>query len=224
MNKYYTQKLSDKRLEQCYDVAPERVRQYLNAEIEFVCERIKKNDTVLELGCGYGRVFPKLLTKAKAVFGIDYSFPSLEYGKQIIGADEKVHFFQMDAGELCFPNQTFNAVLCIQNGLSAFKVNRQKLIREAVRVTKSGGLIFLSTYAEKFWQHRIKWFEIQSAHDLIGEIDYDKTGEGVIMCKDGFRAETISIDEFAELSYSLKLSSEIIEIDDSSLFCIIRKI
>jgi 2-polyprenyl-6-hydroxyphenyl methylase/3-demethylubiquinone-9 3-methyltransferase len=36
----------------------------------------------------------------------------------------------------------------------------------------------------------LEWFEIQSAHHLIGEIDYQAAGNEMIVCKDGFRATT----------------------------------
>ena len=53
---YYSAKLSGDRLQKCYEVAPARVRQYLEAEISFVIGRLRPGDSVLELGCGYGRV------------------------------------------------------------------------------------------------------------------------------------------------------------------------
>ncbi|MGD8305569.1 MAG: class I SAM-dependent methyltransferase [Ignavibacteria bacterium] len=221
MGNYYTHKLSAEKLKRCYDLAPERVQQYLRAEINFVCESIKESQTVLELGCGYGRVFPELLKRTIFVTGIDNSFSSLQYGKKLFSTNSNVKFFQMNASKTGFSDNAFDVVLCIQNGISAFKVDRKKLIAEAVRITRPGGKIFFSTYSEKFWDHRLEWFKIQSAHDLIGEIDYNQTGDGVIVCKDGFKAVTISAGEFDDLSTSLNLKSDITEVDRSSLFWII---
>jgi hypothetical protein len=36
--------------------------------------------------------------------------------------------------------------------------------------------MLFSTYCERFWEERLKWFEIQAQHGLIGEIDYHATG------------------------------------------------
>ena len=63
--KYYQQKLSAQRLKLCYDIAPKRVRQYFEAEINFVLDKINSSDQVLELGCGCGRILQILLAKAK---------------------------------------------------------------------------------------------------------------------------------------------------------------
>jgi 2-polyprenyl-6-hydroxyphenyl methylase/3-demethylubiquinone-9 3-methyltransferase len=65
MISYYSQKLSAERLRLCYEIAPPRVKRYLEAEIEFVMSKIKPSDRVLGMGCGYGRVLQRLMTKAK---------------------------------------------------------------------------------------------------------------------------------------------------------------
>lgn len=222
MNPYYTQKLSAERLERCYTLAPARVKKYLEAETDFVLERIKANDIVLELGCGYGRIFPKLLKKARAVLGIDNSFSSLKYAKEKFQTADSVYLFQMDAVNLGFKDHQFDAVVCIQNGISAFKVNQQKLVEETIRVTRKGGQVFFSSYSEKFWNYRMEWFQIQSEHNLIGTIDYEKTGNGVIVCNDGFKAVTFTKDDFISLTLNTGIVPEIVEVDDSSIFCVLK--
>ena len=92
-------------------------------------------------------------------------------------------------------------------------------MREAIRVTRSGGLVMFSSYTPQFWQHRLEWFEIQSAHHLIGEIDYQATGNGTIVCKDGFRATTADKATLEKLANSVGGYTRITEVDGSSLFC-----
>jgi 2-polyprenyl-6-hydroxyphenyl methylase/3-demethylubiquinone-9 3-methyltransferase len=67
----------------------------------------------------------------------------------------------------------------------------------------------------------MEWFRIQAEHGLLGEIDYDTTGSGVIVCKDGFRAETVGTDEFLSLARGADVNFRITEVDGSSLFCVI---
>ncbi|MCK5302998.1 MAG: methyltransferase domain-containing protein, partial [Candidatus Thorarchaeota archaeon] len=82
LSQYYSDSLSAERLRRCYEIAPPRVARYLEAEIEHVLAKIKSSDTVLELGCGYGRVIGRLLGKARKVVGIDTSKASLEQAKK----------------------------------------------------------------------------------------------------------------------------------------------
>ena len=76
---------------------------------------------------------------------------------------------------------------------------------EAVRVTRDGGICLFSSYSDRFWDHRLEWFKIQSEKGLLGEIDWERTGNGIIVCKDGFEATTFSEDDFRTLTSSLGL-------------------
>lgn len=60
---------------------------------------------------------------------------------------------------------------------------------------------------------------------LLGEIDEEKTSDGMIVCKDGFRATILSGDEFVELFDEFGLNASIVEVDKSSVFCnVIKKV
>ncbi len=217
---YYAKKLSAERLRKVYEVASPRVTQYLEEEIRFVLDRVSTDARVLELGCGYGRVLERLASRTKRVVGIDTSRESLAMAAQQSRGGYRLAL--MNAVSLGFAKKSFDLVACIQNGISAFKVEPLDLMREAVRVTRAGGRVLFSSYAEKFWPYRLEWFREQAAHGLLGEIDEDATGNGVIVCKDGFRATTFSPGDFLALTASLGLTAEIFEVDESSIFCEIR--
>jgi len=215
---YYSDKLSAEQLRQCYQIAPLRVKQYLNAEIQYVLNKIKPSDIVLELGCGYGRVLQKLCKKARKVIGIDISKPSLELAKKLLKGNLNYQLFQMDVINLEFPNNFFDIVICIQNGISAFNVDKEDLIKEAVRVTKKKGLVLFSSYSDKFWEERLNWFILQSKAGLIGEIDLNATRNGIIVTKDEFKATTIRLTDFTSLTSKLNIDLKVEEIDNSSIF------
>lgn len=217
--RYYSDNLAADRLEQAYDLAPPRVRQYLEAEIGHVVSRIRPGDAVLELGCGYGRVLERLATKAGLVVGVDNSLASLRLGKRRSRHDAGILWICTDASMPALRPGTFDCVVCIQNGISAFHVNREALIAESISLARRGGLVLFSSYSERFWGDRLKWFELQAQAGLVGEIDYVRTRKGVIVCKDGFTAGTVSPEEFARLVEHLNIESRIVEIDGSSLFC-----
>ena len=219
MPNYYVEKLSAERLRACYDLAPPRTKACLEAEIEFALQKTSPSMTILELGCGYGRVLRCLLPRAREVSGIDTSLPSLRMAANFLGCKNSVHLVAMDAAHLGFRDRTFDLTICIQNGISAFGTDQRAVFREAARVTRRAGTVLFSSYSDRFWEERLKWFDIQAEHGLIGEIDHHLTGNGVIVCKDGFRATTMNAESFQNLAACLHLAPKIIEVDGSSLFC-----
>jgi SAM-dependent methyltransferase len=222
MGDYYSEKLSAKRLRRVYEIAPPRVRQYLRADIDHAVEQIRSGAVVLELGCGYGRVLGSISQRAGQAIGIDTSLASLMMARERLAGQDNVGLALMDASHLAFGRGVFDLVICVQNGISAFHVDQRRLILESIRVTRPGGTVLFSSYTERFWDHRLEWFRIQSQAGLLGEIDQEKSRPGRIVCRDGFIATTVSPERFRELTDGLPVRVEIVEVDGSSLFCQIR--
>ena len=219
MGGYYSARLSGDRLQRCYELASTRVKQYLEAEIGFVLSRLRPTDCVLELGCGYGRVAFRLADVAARVVGIDTAPESLALARHLAGPGSRCRFLRMDASAPTFRDGTFDVVVCVQNGIGAFAVDPERLLREALRVTRPGGSALFSTYSAEFWPERLRWFESQAAAGLVGAIDYDQTENGTVVCKDGFRAGTFSTEAFGVLCRGLGVGPVIETVDDSSVFC-----
>jgi SAM-dependent methyltransferase len=216
---YYAKRLSAERLRRCYEIAPVRVKQYLEAEIEYVLSFLGGREQVLELGCGYGRVLSRLCLKAGRAFGIDTSWDSLLLAKTELAGYANSFLICMDAVSMGCRDGVFDLVVCVQNGISAFNVDQHRLLAESVRVTRAGGRVLFSGYAERFWEHRLDWFHRQAAEGLVGAIDTEATGNGVIVCRDGFRAGTLRPQDFLRLTRSLGVKASVREVDGSSLFC-----
>ncbi len=218
MSGYYQERLAADRLVRCYEEAPARVRQYLEEEIRFAQARVRPGDRVLELGCGYGRVLLRLAEVAALAVGIDSAHASVRLARRRGQTFRNARFLTMDALALAFPDGCFDLVACVQNGICAFGVDREALVREAARVLAPKGRLLFSTYAEVFWPHRLEWFERQAAAGLVGEIDRDGTGDGVIACKDGFRVGLLRPAEGRALCGRLGLACSVLEVDGSSVF------
>jgi len=222
---YYEERLAGAALKRCYAVAPERVRQYLRAEIDFVAGRLRADDVVLVLGCGYGREIPALAAVAAVVVGIDTSAASLALARDRLAGLRTCVLARMDAADLAFVDASFDAVVAVQNGISAFHVELPALLAEAVRVTRPGGRVLLSTYSERFWEHRLEWFERQAEAGLIGALDRTRTGDGAIVCHDGFTARTVGPDHLSRALAAARLVDQtgldVVEVDASSLFYVL---
>ena len=155
MNDYYSKQLSANKLKRCYNIASPRIKQYLEAEIQFMLEQIKPSDKVLELGCGYGRVLKRIAEKASKVIGIDTSSESIQLAEKYLQDYTNIELFQMNAKSMDFIEQSFDVVIGIQNSISAFKVKPEELTKESLRVTKQNGKVIFSSYSDKIWQERL---------------------------------------------------------------------
>lgn len=221
-NNYYKDQLHSEKLCGVYDTSILRVRQYLEAEIEFVIKRLKGTESILELGAGYGRIIKELSSYAGEIVGIDISESTVSYGRKYLGKIENARLEAMDAYTLHY-SEKFDIALCLQNGLSAIRGNRRKLVDVTIKAIKKDGTAYFSTYSDKFWDHRLAWFIEQSEKGLIGQIDFEKTGSGIISCYDGFKAYTLSKKELSDIGEETGYEYDIKEVDDSSLFLIITK-
>jgi SAM-dependent methyltransferase len=220
---YYAGRLDGERLDACYALASPRVRQYLEAELAHLRSRIAAGQRVLELGCGTGRVALRLLGEGRRVVGIDTAPASLALAAARTPPGAAAHFLCMDAARLAFADASFDAVACVQNGICAFGVDQELLMREALRVLRPGGRALFSTYAGSFWPHRLAWFEAQAAAGLLGPLDRAACKDGFIVCADGFRSGRLTPAALAALCARAGAGGAISEVDGSSVFCEIAK-
>ena len=219
---YYAKSLNAQKLYQVYQTKYPRVKQYFESEIDFVRNRLQGTERILELGAGYGRIMKELAAHCKSIEGIDISPDNVEFGKEYLGEISNAKLIVMNAHNMLF-DETFDVVLCLQNALSAMKVQPLEFVKKIVDLLSPGGKAFISTYSAKFWEHRLAWFHEQAEKGLLGEIDMEKTRDGVIIGKDGFRAITHTTEDFDAVGISSGFPYEIIEVDESSVFLVITK-
>jgi SAM-dependent methyltransferase len=221
MTSYYD-RLSAERLRRCYELAPPEVQAYLDAEVQYILASIRPGDRVLELGCGYGRVLGALAAPSGWLAGIDLSLSSLALARRQFPGQSAVALAQMDVAVLAFRPGAFDLVCCPQNGISAFHVDQRALIASTLRLVAPGGKALFFSYADTFWPHRLAWFRIQAAHGLVGEINESATGNGTIICNDGFKATTVGPDRFLELTRGLAARVAVSVLNGSSVVCTVN--
>ncbi len=217
MKDYYIENLSGNHLHRVYALADEPVKKYLHGEIEFFRKRISSGNRVLELGCGYGRIMKALASDKHDTEGIDNAPANIELAGEYLVGEPGIKIHLMSVDNLDFADNSFDLVLCAQNGLSAFGLDPSVVVREACRVTKQGGSLLCCSYAESFWQDRLRWFRSQADAGLLAAIDETKTGNGVVACVDGFTSASMTEVQFRDMASALELRFDIVELPSGSL-------
>ncbi len=222
MANFYSESINAGRLQQVYQTKIERVRQYLDKEIEFVRNQLTPDSIVLELGAGYGRIMKRLSNSIKSIHGLELTSNSVAFGQVYLKECPNCSLHVLDVYQFDEENQ-YDAVLCLQNGLSAIKGDTSRLIEIAMRSLREAGKAIFSSYSAKFWNVRLNWFQEQADKGLLGELDYEKTGAGSIVCRDGFTASTYSLGDLARIGEASGFPYTVQEVDDSSVFLVIHK-
>jgi len=112
--------------------------------LKSIIAQIKKTDTVLDIGCGIGRLTFRLANICKEVYGVDISEESVEICNR---KSKKIHnakFRVMDARNLKFKDETFDwvfSITCIE--CIANREDFASAIKELLRVTKTNGNVVL---------------------------------------------------------------------------------
>lgn len=100
----------------------------------------QSGDKVLFVGVGTGADIEQIPLSELNITAIDYSEDMLHKAKQKF-PNSSISFIQMDAGELDFPNDTFDYV--IGSLILSVVPNGQKALKEMVRVTKKDGHVLI---------------------------------------------------------------------------------
>jgi len=121
-------------------------------------EKFSGSSAVLDIGCGAGFLTNYLAQKGHQVSGIDLSEKSLEVAKKN-DQTANVAYAQASAYALPYPDQNFDVVSAMD--LLEHVEHPEKVISEAGRVLKKGGLFFFHTFSRNFlsWLVVIKGVE-----------------------------------------------------------------
>ncbi len=129
---------------------PLLIREFLEKEIKFLRKNIPAGKTVLEIGCGYGRLLHVLASRAKKVVGIDFSRPLIQKAKYFLGEKciKNADIYFMHADKLKFTKNMFDFTLCLDATFGNMPGIELAVLKEMKRVTKRDGKIVLSVFSE----------------------------------------------------------------------------
>ena len=108
-------------------------------------------EQILEVGCGTGHWLSSLRPVTDQLYGLDFSAGMLRPAWQ---RDRKLVLVRGRAGQLAFPDASFDLVYCI-NAIHHFDQQRA-FIFEARRLLRPGGALAVIGFDPR--QHRDKWY------------------------------------------------------------------
>ena len=122
-----------------------------------------KQDRILDLGCGTGRIaFGLEKLGFRSVMGADYSAKMIEGARLIAeGTDSSVTFLQADARQMPFAADTFDSVIFGFNGFFMIPGHkeRMKALNEIHRILKMGGCFIFTGHDRNLRNQRDHWQE-----------------------------------------------------------------
>jgi SAM-dependent methyltransferase len=199
-----------------YEEATRRVGAWASEELVFRQSFPDRKASLLELGCGTGRICLSLwMLGYENLTGTDFSKDmisrALETQKERASG---VRFAVEDATRLSFPDQSFAGVIFGFNGLMQIpgRENRLRAMREVCRVLKKGGRFVFTTHDrafpkwKKFWKvEKRKWRNGQQNESLIDFGDrFEETPRGKLF---------IHVPDIAEIREDLKKAGFVVERD-----------
>ena len=150
---------------------------------------IKKNDSVLNLGCGFGDdafLIRRIVGNSGRVIGIDYSADNIAICRQNCGnfGYNNVTFFVRDIEKMVFENESFDVIIC--NYAVNLMINRENILKEIYRILNVNGKLLISdflvdknisdnlnkTICSKYQQ--ITKFKLDAFPTILTDIKYQK--------------------------------------------------
>ena len=114
-------------------------------QIDEFSKYVKKDDVILDVGCGYGRTLNELYTKGyKNLIGIDFSKGMIERAKKI---NSDIDFRVMNNSKIDFPDNSVDSVILLAVLTCIVEDKEQEyLVSEIYRVLKKGGAIYINDF------------------------------------------------------------------------------
>jgi len=121
---------------------------------------VKNSDTILEIGCGVGRMGPVLAPICKKWIGTDVSENMIEYARNRLNNFNNIELIAVNGWDLAqIPDASVDLVYCTVVFMHLDEWDRFNYVCEAKRILKPGGRLFIDNYnllSDIGWEFFIK--------------------------------------------------------------------
>ena len=120
---------------------------------------------LLEIGCGIGIDLVRFAKGGALTTGIDLSGTAINLAKEYFEFENLPYdLLEMDGESMTFPDETFDVVYV--HGVIQYTADARKMIDEAYRVLKPGGILIGMVYNKKGWLKSMsKRFKVNLEHE-----------------------------------------------------------
>lgn len=156
-----------KDLESGYDQMAEKfseTRKYFWRDLEFIADYVNDGDSVLDYGCGNGRLLEILNKKKINYTGVDISGELIKLAKRKYKRKNTKFVKITSSGSLPFPDSYFNVAISIAVFHHFPEIYAKKIAGELYRILKPGGKIIITVW--NLEQNRFKKLIKQGSKDL----------------------------------------------------------
>ncbi len=182
-----------------------------NSESIFFEKYLKKDNYILDLGCGAGRTtFGLYKLGYKNIIGVDIAENLVDYAKKYSNDKNiRIDFEVGDATQLRFADNTFDAVIFSYNGMQCIpgEENRKKVLKEVYRVLKPNGYYIFTAHD----RHDPKSSHLEFWHDIETKWEKGINEKNVECLGDLFTTDQAGIETFIHFSTIEELEEFICE-------------
>jgi SAM-dependent methyltransferase len=182
---FYLDEGNDDFVFRCQQLAPPRILALMQAEADFLRAMPETAESVLDIGCGSGRVLESLAGRARVLAGIDLVCANLGHSRRRLPGRE-VLLLQGDALHMPFADAAFAVSTVMINTLGNFGDAKVSLLAEMRRVSR---VVVAGCYSTAAADAQREWYGVLHARGYLGAVDEARSTPYLCVTSDGYHSE-----------------------------------
>ena len=169
----------------CQQLATPRILALMQAEADFLRATPETEESVLDIGCGSGRILEALAGRARVLAGIDLVYANLGHSRRRLPGHGLL-LLQGDALRMPFPDAAFAVSTVMINTLGNFGDAQVPLLAEMRRVSR---IVIAGCYSTAAAAAQREWYAVMHAHGYLGTVDEARSTPYLCVTTDGYHSQ-----------------------------------